>query len=385
LGVLVLTAVCLALGMFWHYPGLVAAGAGLGLITVLDATSLALTGGLLARRTVEPLEVPRYGRCDARLEVDHTRRWFAVRAEGVEHVDGDPVEVALGRVDAGLGLRATVPVPTTRRGRVTVGPLLVRSYGLAGLSVRPRWTDGQSLVRVLPRVLPVRAVPPGARRGHVDAEERVIRGGTDILGLHEYVPGDDLRRVHWGTSARTGMLMVREDADPAQAHLAVILDDRARSYLDRDAFEEAVDVAASLVHDGQAEGHPVRLRTIRGGLDLELSGPGTPAQVAALADISLVDSDDAAAGPLFAPGDLDVVAVVTGAAADAAALALAASRAEVGAVLAVGLSDPDALRIEESTPGARPPSGRVAVLHAARAEDLLAAWDRTVASRVVTS
>jgi uncharacterized protein (DUF58 family) len=277
-------------------------------------------------------------------------------------------------------LGTSYPVPTERRGRLVVGPLLVRRFGTAGLSARTDEAGGQAIVRVLPRVLPVRAMPPGARRGHVGAEERVAQGGTDLVGLHEYVPGDDLRRVHWATTARTGTLMVREDADPARAHLAVLLDDRSATYPDPDSFEHAVEVAASLLRAGYTEGHPVRLRTVRGGLDIEIGGPvagvagATHDLLAPLAEVSLVDSDTSLPGALSAPGDLDVVAVVTGVGADLPALALEASRAEVGAVLAV---DPQ---------GSGPTSvGRVVVLRAARAEDLLDAWDRTVSTRVVTS
>ncbi len=42
--------------------------------------------------------------------------------------------------------------------------------------------------------------------------------------------------------------MIREDADPARPHLAVLLDDRAATTPDADGFEEAVEVAASLRH-----------------------------------------------------------------------------------------------------------------------------------------
>jgi uncharacterized protein (DUF58 family) len=379
--VLLLAVAGLGLGAQWRYPGLTGIGAALALLAVVDAASLGLAGGLTARRTVAPLEVPRYGECLAQLEILHDGRWFAMRAEAVERVADQDVDVELGRVEPGEGLTATYQVPTARRGRLTVGPLLVRRYGFAGLTVRTNETGGQVIVRVLPRVLPVRAMPPGARRGHVGAEERVAQGGTDIVGLHEYAPGDDLRRVHWATTARIGTLMVREDADPARAHLAVVLDDRSAAYPDADAFEDAVEVAASLLRAGYTEGHPVRLRTIRGGLDIEIGGPvagvsgATHDVLAPLADVSLVDSDDSLPGPLSAPGDLDVLAVVTGAGVDVAILALEASRAEVGAVLAV-----DASAAGDGRPVAAG-AGSVVVLRGAGAEALLGGWDRSVSFR----
>jgi hypothetical protein len=172
--------------------------------------------------------------------------------------------------------------------------------------------------------------------------------------------------------------MVREDADPSRAHLAVLLDDRTESYVDPDAFEEAVEVAASLLRSGHTQGHPLRLRTVRGGLDAEVAGPvagpaaATLNVLAPLADVSLVDGDAGLPGPLSAPGELDVVALITGERADVAELALEAERAEVGAVLVVGAE------------GAAVP-GRAVLLRAPEATALLGAWDRNVSSQAVTS
>jgi hypothetical protein len=169
----------------------------------------------------------------------------------------------------------------------------------------------------------------------------------------------------------------------------VLLDDRATAYPDPDSFEHAVEVAASLLRAAYTEGHPVRLRTIRGPLDVEIAGPVAGAAVAThdllapLADVSLVDSDDTQPGPLSAPGDLDIVAVITGVGHDLAPLVLEASRAEVGAVLAVEPEGADpAARPQRTNPAG---AGRVVVLRAPRAEELLDSWDRTVSSRVVTS
>src|SRR5690606_37459892 len=106
-------------------------------------------------------------------------------------------------------------------------------------------------------------------------------------------------------------------------------------------------------------------------------GASRPAHdlLAPLAEVSLVDSG-AGLEMLASPGELDVCAVVTGAAADVAPLALDASRAQAGGVLAVGDAE-----VGEPTRVAN----RVAILCRPRAEDLLAAWDHTVSSRVITS
>jgi uncharacterized protein (DUF58 family) len=371
-GVLALAAAALALGVVWRYPGLVALGGLLAVVLVVDALSVRLPGALSADRVIEPLEVNRYGECTGTLSIVHTGRPVAVTADGVEPVGDEHVPVPVGWLRPGQRREVSYVVPTTRRGRVVVGPLRLRRYGFAALTTRSEEVGAVVTVRVLPRVLPVRGLPTGARRGHVGADERVAHGGTDLVGLHEDGFGDDLRRVHWATSARTGTLMVREDADPARPHLAVVLDDRAASYADPAAFEHAVEVAASLAWTAGAAGHPVRVRGVAGPLDVTLAAvPGrlalpAPELLSALADVSLEDSAGSAQGPQTAPGDLDVLVVVTGAGADLAAMAAVAARAQLGAVLVV---DPQS--------GAAA-AGPVVVLRGPGAEALLADWDRTV-------
>ena len=81
--------------------------------------------------------------------------------------------------------------------------------------------------------------------------------------LREYTLGDDIRRVHWRSSARTGTLMVKEHVDTSLPSTVVILDTCAAHYVD-DLFEDAVDVAASVVAASQGRNFPVRFMTTSG-------------------------------------------------------------------------------------------------------------------------
>lgn len=47
--------------------------------------------------------------------------------------------------------------------------------------------------------------------------------GEDDQTVREYRDGDDLRRIHWPASARTGELMVRQEDRPAKRRAVVIL------------------------------------------------------------------------------------------------------------------------------------------------------------------
>jgi uncharacterized protein (DUF58 family) len=255
---------------------------------------------------------------------------------------------------------------------LTIGPVEVRRRGPLGLAQSTAGLAGTTEVRVLPRVLPVRGVPSGVRRGHQGSDEKVPYGGTDLVGMRDYIAGDDLRRVHWATSARTGVLMVREDADPSQAHLTVLLDDREPSYPGGD-LEDAVEVAASLAVAAAEHNHGVRLLTVCDQLDIAIaeSASGvseTPARevVSGLAEVAGQDVQRPP-GRLPASG-LDIVVVVTGATADLGPLLAEAGRASLGVVAVVSAPEDNPVVA----------IGPVTVLRGADAAALLRVWNTAV-------
>ena len=81
--------------------------------------------------------------------------------------------------------------------------------------------------------------------------------------LREYIVGDDLRMVHWPSTARLGKLVVRHNVDTAQPYSVVLLDlDQSR--YSEETFEEAVDVTASVVTSLSVGKAPVQLRVTNG-------------------------------------------------------------------------------------------------------------------------
>ena len=64
--------------------------------------------------------------------------------------------------------------------------------------------------------------------------------------LREYVPGDDLRHVHWRSSAKAGELLVRQYHETRRGHVTILLDPARSSYPRLRDFELAVSVAASI-------------------------------------------------------------------------------------------------------------------------------------------
>ncbi len=81
--------------------------------------------------------------------------------------------------------------------------------------------------------------------GTVAHHRSLGRQGDEFYALREYVVGDDLRRVHWPSTARHDELMVRQDEMPWQDRTTVVLDVRRASHTP-ESLERAVSAAASV-------------------------------------------------------------------------------------------------------------------------------------------
>jgi uncharacterized protein (DUF58 family) len=101
--------------------------------------------------------------------------------------------------------------------------------------------------------------------------------GLDFFGLREYEVGDDLRRVHWRSTARTGELMLRQDEMPWESRSTILLDTRPSTH-SGESFERAVEVAASLATAMCRGRRQVRFLTT-GGVDIRSSGGDRYAQI----------------------------------------------------------------------------------------------------------
>jgi hypothetical protein len=82
---------------------------------------------------------------------------------------------------------------------------------------------------------------------HASRPEFSHRGGEDFFTLREYRQGDDLRYVHWPSSARRDELMIKQLETPWQSRALVLLDLRKEVYESEACFEKAVRGAASIV------------------------------------------------------------------------------------------------------------------------------------------
>lgn len=145
---------------------------------------------------------------------------------------------------------ATYRVMCRPRGVYRVGPCVAVSSDPLGLAELPAPEGPVDQLVVYPTVERLTGFP--MVRGQdpslaASRPEHAQRGGEDFYTLREYQRGDDLRRVHWPSSARTDQLMIRQLETPWQSRALVLLDVRASVYESAEAFETAVSGAASVV------------------------------------------------------------------------------------------------------------------------------------------
>ncbi|GAA3468113.1 DUF58 domain-containing protein [Nonomuraea roseola] len=165
------------------------------------------------------------------------------------------------------------------RGRYTIGPLSVRITDPFGLVELTRaFTISDTLV-VTPQVVALPHVRlSGEWTGGGDSRTRsVAAAGDDDVAPREYRQGDDLRRVHWRSTARHGELMVRREEQQWQSRGALLLDTRRHAHRGegpRSSFEVAVSAAASIGLHLAREGLGVRVVTDQGPEHLSESGVG---------------------------------------------------------------------------------------------------------------
>ena len=151
------------------------------------------------------------------------------------------------------------------RGRYRIGPLAVRLTDPFGLCELHRSFSAANTLVVTPPVVPLPSLRIGGDQGGggQSASARLAAGSNDVT-TREYRYGDDLRRVHWRSTARTGELMVRQEEQPRQQRATLLLDTRRGAHRGEgpeSSFEHAISALASVGVALARSGHVLSLDT----------------------------------------------------------------------------------------------------------------------------
>ena len=182
---------------------------------------------------------------------------------------GGPQRFVLDRIEPGGRREVSCPVQAQQRGSYRIGPLVVRltdPFGLCELAHPFTATD--DLI-----VTPAVSALPGLRLGGdwIGGGEATARSmsisGSDDIATREYRHGDDLRKVHWRSTARRGELMVRREEQALQSRATLLLDTRRGAHRGTgpdSSFEWSVSAVASIGVALRRSGFALHLLTANG-------------------------------------------------------------------------------------------------------------------------
>ena len=186
--------------------------------------------------------------------------------ERLDYQLGDRPRFVVGRIPPGRLRVIDYTVRSHLRGRHQLGPLGVQVQDPFGLASRHALLEGTADLVILPQVHPLSAGRhPSTGMGSEGEQAHLIAlHGEDDVTIREYRDGDDLRRIHWPATARTGDLMVRQEDRPAQRRAVVLLDPRPNAHGGSGAtssHEWAVSACASIAVHLSESGYAVHLVT----------------------------------------------------------------------------------------------------------------------------
>jgi len=157
----------------------------------------------------------------------------------------------IGSLAPGIVFSGAYEITCHTRGIYELGPAIVSKSDPFVFTQTSKRIGAVDRLIVYPRVerldgLPIlRGVDPSMQAARA---ETVQRGGEDFFSLREYQTGDDLRRVHWPTTARRDAMMIRQFEAPWEPRALVVVDPRSAVYGGQEAFETAIRGAASALH-----------------------------------------------------------------------------------------------------------------------------------------
>ena len=227
-------------------------------------------------RTVEPAEVPLGSPVHGRITLGQDGRLPAgilMLEDAVPPELGPRPRFLVDRPDPSWRRQVEYPLLSEVRGRFTTGPLMVRTTDPFGLVSLDRQFSATSEVMVTPVVVPL---PPMRTAGGAGSTgearpHRIGVVGQDDALVREYHQGDDVRRVHWRSTARRGELMVRREEQSWDPSASIVLDSRGTAHAGtgrHSSLEWAISAAASVATHFLDDGFGIEIYEAEGPLHI---------------------------------------------------------------------------------------------------------------------
>lgn len=228
---------------------------------------------LTCTRRLEPARLAAGSRARAVLRIENVSRMptgLLLVEDTIPYLLGGRPRVVVERLAPRRPIDVGYHINGEARGRYKVGPLTVRLLDPFGMCELPRAFTAVDTLVVTPYV---EVLPDTSLRGEwggagQSTNRAVSTHGDDDVATREYRHGDDLRRIHWRTTARRGELTVRREEQPWESRAAVLLDARLVAHRGEgpaSSLEWAISAAASISRHLAQRGFDIRLVTDGGG------------------------------------------------------------------------------------------------------------------------
>jgi uncharacterized protein (DUF58 family) len=227
---------------------------------------------LTCSRRASPARFPASGEAQVNVLLENVSRLptgILLIEDQVPYTLGGRARFVIDRIEPRGAREMAYRVRADVRGRYRVGPLTVRLTDPFGLVELARSFSAADVITVTPPIVALLAGrSAGSWTGGGDSRTRMVAGaGDDDVAPREYRHGDDLRRVHWRSTARRGELMVRREEQHWQTSGTLFLDTRRLAHWGDGpaaSFEHAVSAAASIGLQLGREGLGLRYVTDEG-------------------------------------------------------------------------------------------------------------------------
>lgn len=145
-----------------------------------------------------------------------------------------------------------------KRGVIDVGPMTIARGDPVGILRREVSWPQVERIYVHPVTVPIPSTSAGLIKDLEGTPTRdIVDADLSFHAIRQYAPGDSQRHIHWKSTAKTGVLMVRQYEETRRASLAIVLDLNSDEYRSEDEFEMAVSAAASISVQGVRDGREV--------------------------------------------------------------------------------------------------------------------------------
>src|SRR5579875_714911 len=209
---------------------------------------------LACTRQMVPRRIQMGQTAEARLRlsnVSRLRTGLLLAEDATPYALGSRPRFVLEAIEPGGSRDLSHKIRLTQRGKYTVGPLEVRVADAFGLVEIGRSFATRSSLVVTPEITALPRVDiAGNRLGDGESGMRTVAAaGEDDIAPRAYRDGDELRRVHWRSTARYGELMVRREEQQWHNRARLLIDTRRLAHAGSgpaSSFEYAVSAAASI-------------------------------------------------------------------------------------------------------------------------------------------